>query len=101
MHFCCIHAALLAFATLTACTAHSPLSSPRHVPQVAVRPVPPATLTHCPEGAPLPDPPKRPRTIEQVVAWAGKTSDAWSTTERAREICSDKLDELNAWIYKN
>lgn len=76
---------------LAACEAAPP-------PKPSASAVVPPALQVCPDGAALPAPPPTPRTIGQIIDWSGRVQAAWWQTERARQICSNRLTRLNQWI---
>lgn len=88
-----IRAAALAL-LVGGCAAQAPAVRPGMPPPAAV----PAPLTWCPEGAPVPRAPGRPRTVEQLGAWAIKLDKALHDTELARSVCAVRLRRLNDWI---
>jgi len=63
-----------------------------------LRPPPPTDLpAACPAGVPLPKPPARPRTVEQLGEWARRTAAAGNATEQARVQCARDYQRLRAW----
>jgi hypothetical protein len=52
----------------------------------------------CQEGVSVPPAPRRPRTVEQLGAWALKAERAARQTENARAACADSYAQLRAWI---
>ena len=65
------------------------------------RPLPPAPPTgpeRCDEGTPVPPAPRRPRTVEQLGAWALTAERAARQTERARTACANEYARLRSWV---
>ena len=52
----------------------------------------------CQEGMPVPRAPRRPRTVEQLGAWALTAERAARQTENARAACADSYAQLRAWV---
>ncbi len=78
-------------ALLCGCAAHPPAG----LVMIGARP---AALLSCPHAAAEPQPPRKPRTIEQVGAYALRLDIALRETERARAVCAARLERLNEWI---
>lgn len=63
------------------------------VPMPAPAPLPDSAY-QCPVTKKRPPPPPKPRTLDQVVAWATATADVADYNERVGTECRAKLREL-------
>jgi hypothetical protein len=52
----------------------------------------------CQGGVSVPPAPRRPRTVEQLGAWALTAVRAARQTENARVACADSYTQLRAWV---
>jgi hypothetical protein len=52
----------------------------------------------CQQGVPVPPAPRRPRTVEQLGAWALTAERAARQTENVRAACADSYAQLRAWV---
>ncbi len=62
-------------------------------------PLPPNAPTACRADVALPDPLRRPRTVEQLGEWARRAALAASATEKARAECARDYQRLRAWVF--
>ncbi len=79
---------LLALVLVVSCASppRRPLAGPEPGPQ------------RCQEGTSVPSAPRRPRTVEQLGAWALTAERAARQTESARAACADSYAQLRAWV---
>jgi hypothetical protein len=89
--------ALLALLLLTGCPASGD-EAPVETSAVIEEPAQPAGTKYCPRYPETPPEPPLPRTVEQVLTWAGELEAALVATQAARDECRRRLGRLNEWI---
>lgn len=61
----------------------------------------PMEWTKCPKAPSSPPFPSKPRTTEDIAAWANQLDRALSQAQAARDECAGKLHNLVSWIMDN